>query len=161
MLCQREQSSAIGAAAEASLMANRFELYGSKFGSGATGLYNYIRNSGWWASSKNHMDNVSGLTSSVLSAVRDVLVSGKRTLPKYVDEHDCIYCGSYGYDIVKIITDGNIITAKNELVDHSNYIKDRTIIYNKYGAVYTFYTFPTEKSDPFGYTSYAKKEVSS
>lgn len=160
MLCQREQSSSIGAAAEASLMANRFELFGSKFGTGATGLYNYIRNSGWWASSKKHMDNVSGLNSTVLSAVRDVLINGNRTLPKYVDEHDCIYCGSYGYDIVKIVTDGKTITDKNQLLNHSNYIKDRTKIYNKYGAVYTFHSFPTEKSDPFGYTDIAKNKTS-
>ena len=36
-----------------------------------------------------------------------------------------------------------------------------TVIYNKMGAVYTFYQFPTIKSDPFGYTSSAKKKVDS
>ena len=155
-VCQREQGSVKGAAAEASLIANRYELYGSKYSS----IYTYVRNSGWWGSkSKNDKTMSSGsLSSKIENAVRDVLVDGKRTLPKYVDEHDCIYCGSYGYDITKIVTDGKKITSHSELRKHSNYISNKTKIYNKYGATYTFYTFPTESSDPFGYTKESNRK---
>jgi hypothetical protein len=161
MVCQREQGSAKGAAAEASLIANRFELYGSSYGTGGTGLYNYVAKSGWWGSAGSYMSNTSSLKSDVLAAVKEVLVLGKRTLALYVDEHDCIDCGSYGYDIYKIILNGTTITDKSSLKNHSNYIKDSTVIYNRYGAIYTFYTFPTETSDPFGYTSTAKSKYNS
>ena len=43
-VCEREQGSAVGAAAEASLMANRFELYKNSSGTGSQ-LYNYIKRS--------------------------------------------------------------------------------------------------------------------
>ena len=98
-------------------------------------------------------------SSDVLKAVKDVLVNGNRTLPLYVDEHDCISCGSYGFDINKIKVNGKTITDHSWLLNKSNYIKDKTVIYNKYGAVYTFYSFPTSTSDPFGYTTYAKNKV--
>lgn len=158
MVCQKEQGSAVGAAAEASLMANRFELYGSKYGVGANGLYNYVRNSGWFSNSKKAMDDTSKLKDSILSAVKDVLVNGKRTLPLYVDEHDCIDCGSHGFDIVKIILGDQTITDEDGLLDKSNYVSNETVLHNRYGAVYTFYSFPTKNSDPFGYTNKALKK---
>ena len=162
MLCQREQGTPIGAAAEASLMANRFELYGRNITNkkGGTGLYTYIRNAKWWANAEKHMDNTSSLNNSTLEAVRQVLVYGNRTLPPYVDEHDCIKCGNT-YDIIKIITNGTTITDKNKLLDRSNYIKDNTIIYNRYSSTYTFYSFPTATSDPFGYTNDAIRIINS
>lgn len=155
MVCQKEQGSVAGAAAEASLMANRFELYGSKYGTGANGLYNYVRNSGWFSNSKKAMDDTSKLKDSILTAVKDVLVNGNRTLPLYVDEHDCIDCGSHGFDIVKIILGDQTITDEDGLLDKSNYVSNETVLHNRYGAVYTFYSFPTENSDPFGYTKKA------
>lgn len=160
-LCQKEQGSAIGAAAEASLIANRFEFYGSKFGTGADGLYNYVRNSGWWAGGKKHTDNTEGLKDSIYTAVYNVLVLGNRTLPFYVDEHDCIDCGKYGFDIIKISINNYDITNKSELLNKNNYIQDKTTIYNKYDGIYTFYEFPTPKSDPFGYTKRAKNKYDS
>lgn len=159
-LCQQEQGSAEGAAAEASLMANLFELKGSKFGTGADGLYNYVANSGWFSNAKEHMKKTSSLKKDVHTAVYEVLILGKRKLPLYVDEHDCIDCGKYGFDVIKIVTGGTIITNadKAKIKDHSNYVQDKTVIYNKYGSVYTFYTFPTTNSDPFGYTEAAKNK---
>lgn len=156
MVAQREQGTPVGAAAEASLMANRFELYGSKFGTGGAGLYSYVADSGWFGNSRAYMQNTSGLKPDILSAVKEVLVLGKRTLPLYVDEHDCIDCGAYGFDIIRIVTGGKTITDANGLKNHSNYKQDDTVISNKYGATYTFYTFPTEISDPFGYTKDAR-----
>ena len=153
-LCQAEQGTPIGAAAEASLMANRFEL--SKGTKGTTGndLYNYIRNSSWWNDAPGNMDKKNA-SKKVIERVKSVLVDGKRTLPGYIDEHDCIDCGSYGFDIVKILTGNDVITTSSpiKLKSHSSYIKHKTIIYNKYGSVYTFYSFPTAWSDPFGYTN--------
>ena len=40
----------------------------------------------------------------------------------------------------------------------SAYVKNKTVMKNRYGATYTFYCFPTSKSDPFGYTSEAKRQ---
>ena len=159
MICQREQGSAVGAAAEASLIANRFELHANKqkFGTGATGLYNYVKDSGWWGNSAGtYMADTKKLKSDVLTAVHNVLVLGKRTLPLYVDEHDCIDCGAYGFDVVKIVIGDKTITNKNELLNRDNYKKDVTVIYNKYESVFTFHSFPTDYSDPFGYTDGAK-----
>lgn len=153
-LCYVEQGTSIGAAAEASLMANRFELSKGTTGTTATDLYNYIRNSSWWNNASGYMDQKNA-SKKVVEKVKAVLVDGKRTLPGYVDEHDCIDCGSYGYDITKIVTGNTTITTATpkKLKSHSSYIKHKTVIYNKYGSVYTFYSFPTSFSDPFGYTS--------
>lgn len=159
-LCQKEQGSAIGAAAEASLIANRFELYGSKYGTGADGLYNYVRNSKWWANGQKHTDNPEGLKDSVYTAVYNVLILGQRTLPLYIDEHDCIKCGK-SFDIIKIETDNQIITDEEGRLNRNNYIQHKTIIYNRYTSVYTFYTFPTTESDPFGYHIKAKNKYDS
>ncbi len=151
-LCEQEQGSAIGAAAEASLMANRYELWGSD----SSSLYSYVANSGWWAGASRYLQGTP--SPDVLAAVKEVLVLGNRTLDLYVDEHDCIDCGSYGFDIIKLVTDGEVITDHASLKDHSNYIKDKTVIYNKYTGVYTFSAFPTPSSDPFGYTAEAKSK---
>lgn len=162
MICQREQGTVIGAKAEASLIANRFELYGSKYGTEGAGLYNYVASSGWFGGgASSYMANTSGLRSDILGAVKEVLVLGKRTLDPYVDEHDCIDCGSYGFDIIKIITDGTTITDHSGLLNHENYTEYVTKIYNRYGAIYTFTTFPTNSSDPFGYTDLAKSKYDS
>lgn len=134
-ICIREQGSPEGAAAEASLMANLFELQGSSFGTGGSGLYNYVINSGWFGIPGYH--NIPGSESEDVKAaadgVRAVLVNGYRTLPKYVDEHDCLS------DIT------------NEPANRSDFIQFQTVLHNVYGATYTFYCFPTEYADPFGY----------
>ena len=147
-LAIHEQGTAKGAAAEASLMANRFELYGKKYGSGANGLVNYVANSKWFANAEKNMSDYKVITSSAYNAVKKVLVDGKRTLPKYVDEHDCFS------DLTSVKTNGSQITKTNR----SMYKSFNTIIKNRYGATYTFYSFPDSKSDPFGYTSAQKRQ---
>ena len=140
-LCFQEQGSAEGAAAEASLMANLYELVGNKKYSS---LYDYVRNSGWFAKAAYHMDNGTGDTQpGVLDAVSNVLVHGRRTLPKYVNEHDCTD------DIDSCTNNGNSIDKKNP----SKYKQHVTKIKNKYGSNYTYFCHPTSTSDPFGYTS--------
>ncbi len=151
-MCYREQGSAEGAAAEASIMANLFELKGGGYGTGASGLYNYVHNGGWFAGK-----SMNGTISDpeVISAVRAVLVDGKRTLPGYIDEHDCIYCGAnYGYDITSASNNGQSFDVN----DKSQYQQHVTVLKNRYGSTYTFYSFPTPTSDPFGYTSEENRE---
>lgn len=140
-LCQQEQGTAKGAAAEASLMANRFELYGSGYGSGASGLINYVKKSEWFAKATYWMNQTGSLQSSILNAVKSVLVDGKRTLPAYVDEHDCFS------DIKSVKTNGSTVNKSSR----SSYVKHNTVVKNNMGSTYTFYCFPDSNSDPFGY----------
>ena len=152
-LCYYEQGTAEGAAAEASLIANLFEIKGSSYGSGANGLYNYVRTSGWFASASSHMDAKSA-SDEIIAAVKSVLVDGKRTLPGYIDEHDCISCSRGGAGDITSVTNNGVAISKN---DKSSYIAHTSVIKTVYGATYTFYSFPTDTSDPFGYTSEERK----
>jgi len=154
-VCTAEQGSVNGAAAEASLMANLFENT-SGFGSGASGLYNYVRTSGWFSNAASKMDSGS-YTPEILAAVKDVLINGNRILPTDVVEHDCWFCnskrcsnGNEG-DICKIVTNGTTMTSESDISNRNNYVQDNTVIYNVYGSIYKFYTFPSDNSDPFGY----------
>lgn len=148
-LCVQEQGSVDGVKAEASLMANLLETSKSrqnKYGTDGTALYNWVREGGWFYKAAYFMDNTS-VGSKYVEAVRDVLVNGNRTLPQYIDEHDC-------FDDIKYISTGSIR-------NRSDYIKDRTIVKNKMGSTWTFYCFPSSKSDPFGYTKEAYDYVNS
>ncbi len=134
-LCTQEQGYSVdGVQAEASLMLNRYEKHGSEYSS----LMSYIRNSGWWSNSDYYMDN-GKTTDELVEAVREV-VNGDRFFPANVDEHDCLR------DIISVSNNG----VEFDVYDKSQYISGVTKIRNRYHSVYTFYTFPTEKSDPFG-----------
>lgn len=136
-LCYQEQGSA-AAPAEASLMANLYELHGQKYPS----LYDYVRNSGWFYRAAHYMDNGTA-SASVIEAVRSVLVEGLRTVPLYIDEHDAFS------DLVSVTNYGKEIHK----TDRSLYKRGITKIKNRYGSSYTFYCFPSAYSDPFGYTA--------
>lgn len=165
-LCQQEQPGLSGAAAEASLMANKFETEGStaktKYKDNtADGLYYYVRTSGWWNNAPKFMDRKNA-SPEVVEAVRDVLVNGNRTLPKYVNTHDCLSCntkkrcpnGKSG-DICYIKNDSFKLSKASEINNRLNYIPHVTQVANVYGLndFKTFYTFPNESSDPFSYKS--------
>lgn len=137
-LCQQEQGTVEGAAAEASLMCNRYELYGDSYSS----VYDYARNSGWFARAAHHMDNRDA-SDEIVSVVRNVINHGFRVLPAYVDEHNCFS------DIASATNNGTAITVSNR-EDYEQFV---TKIDNVYEASYTFYCFPASNSDPFGYTS--------
>ena len=141
-LCQQEQGTVAGAKAEASLMMNLFERNGSRYGSGASGLYNYVQNSGWFSRASYWMSQTGSLNPSILEACRSVFTGGQRTLPKYIDEHDCFS------DISSATNNGVAIN----IYDRSAYKQDVTKIRNRYGSSYTFYCFPDSSADPFGYT---------
>ena len=133
-----EQGSLEGAAAEASLMANLFELQGGSFGEGAQGLVNYVQQSGWFASASfTRKNEVSDELKRVISAV---LVEGKRTLPGYINEHDYNPTPGASGDISSV--DGPV-----------PYVAFESVLHNRFGSTYTFYSYPTSGSDPFGYTS--------
>ena len=146
-LCVQEQGSVDGCKAEASLMANLLETSKSrqnKYGTDAAGLYNWVREGGWFSRAAYYMDNGSAAKKHI-DAVRDVLVEGNRTLPQYVDEHDC-------FSDINSISTGSI---KNR----ADYIPNKTVIKNRYGSTYTFFCFPASGSDPFGYTKEAYEYV--
>lgn len=146
-LCVQEQGSVNGVKAEASLMANLLETSvrrQEKYGTDGNGLYKWVREGGWFYRAAYFMDG-SKVGSKYVEAVREVLVEGRRTLPQYVDEHDC-------FSDIKSISTGSVR-------DRSAYIKDVTIIKNRMGSTYTFYSFPASGSDPFGYTKEAYKYV--
>ena len=146
-LCVQEQGSMDGVKAEASLMANLLETSPSrqaKYGTDGNGLYNYVRNGGWFYRAAHFMDGPK-VASKYVEAVREVLVEGNRTLPQYVDEHDCFS------DILSIST--------GSIRNRADYITGETIIKNKMGSTYTFYSFPASGSDPFGYTQAAYEYV--
>jgi uncharacterized protein YjdB len=149
-LCQQEQGTAKGAAAEASLMANHMDLRqgnAKKYSINGQGLYDYVRYGKWFAHAAKWMDKQDP-RADVLEAVRKVLVEGKRTLPGYINEHDCFS------DISSATNNGSAISVKNR----GSYVQHTTYIKNRYGGNYTFYCFPTESSDPFGYTSKTKRQ---
>lgn len=144
-LCQQEQGTVTGAKAEASLMANQLETSASrrnKYGTGADGLYNWVRNGGWFAKAVHWMDN-GKVSDAVLAGVRDVLVNGNRTLPQFVDEHDCL-------SDIKAISTGSV-------TNRGDYVQGKTVVKNTYGSTWTFWCFPDGTSDPFGYTAAAYK----
>lgn len=146
-LCVQEQGTLKGIKAEASLAANILETntyYAKRFGSD---IYSFMRYSCWFSNASYYMDN-GNATGEQVAAIKDVLVFANRTLPQYVDEHDCFS------DIVSTSNYGKPFNKR----DRSKYIKDVTVITNKYGSIYTFYCFPDVKADPFGYIHKPKPE---
>ena len=140
-----EQGNDAGAAAEMSLILNKYYLSGHTDGD-ANNLYNYLYGNRWWHESADVMDggsecNHPNPTEEEKQKILAVL-QGARTIPLYIDEHD--WRGDISY-----IENGNG-SDKN---DNSCYVQHQTIIHNNMGSTYTFYCFPSPKSDPFGYTS--------
>lgn len=82
-LCYIEGGDANGAADVASIMANRYELYGKKK---YKNLYKYVRSSGWWFLA-SEMDEEKA-PAKAIAVVSAVLKDGKRTLPGFIDEYD-------------------------------------------------------------------------
>lgn len=158
IICFREQgSNDAGVRACASHMCNYYERYQTK---NFKDVYECTFGSGWYwgkARNKKWIQEHPDVPVSVIDAVRDVIVNGKRTLPEYVDEYDCLS------DIALIINGGRTYTRERDkeyIMNRANYIKDKTIIQNVYaegsGDRYTFYCFPdgvNGSCDAFGYIS--------
>lgn len=141
-ICYRNKGTLESVAAEASLMANLFELKGNGYGSGAEGLYNYVKNSGWFSGAKegNTTDN-----QDVISVVKTVLVDGKRTLPKYIDEMDNII------DLKSITVNDLKFLSKTNLNYPNNFVPYKTLVENQFGNSYYFYNLLNNTI--YGYTN--------
>ena len=140
-ILQHEQPGIEGRMAEASLMANLVD----KTGDDKATVDNLIKKAtgGWFAKGKDRFNNPGSPEQISIDAAKSVLVEGKRTLPRYVDEHDCFS------DLTSVTNNGSSIKK----TDRSLYQPHVTKIKNKYGASGTFHSFPNSKSDPFYYTS--------
>lgn len=127
--------------AEVSLLANLVDKDGKKHS--AQDVVNKVKGA-WFGASRAPGRYAEGTTNqSLIKYVKDVLVDGKRTLPRYIDEHDCFS------DILSATNNGSSVSVS----DRSSYQPNVTKVKNRYGSNWIFYEFPTSSSDPFGYTS--------
>lgn len=143
-----EQGTIAGWYAEASQIANRTDIKGDSYATGENAVKTVT--SGWYAKGKDRYKAGTN-NATVIQIVKNVFCKGLRTLPRYINEHDCM---------------SDISTAKNGSTSvksqKSKWKKHTTIIRNRMGSTYTFYSFPGGYKtgvDPFGYTSssYRKK----
>ena len=143
-IIDHEQPGPEGKYAEASIMANLTDIKGD---SNATTPNLIKKAKTWFASGESRFANPGSPTSTAINAVKDVIIGGKRTLPRYVNEHDCFS------DITSATNNGKSFSK----TDRNQYKQHVTKIKNKYGASGTFWGFPNSKSDPFYYTSDADR----
>ena len=91
-IVQHEQGTVAGRYAEASQMANLTDIDGDDKAT-PENLIKKLK-SGWYAKGTSRYEaGASGsakIEDSALQAVKDVIVDGKRTLPRYINEHDYI-----------------------------------------------------------------------
>jgi hypothetical protein len=137
-----EQGTVAGWYAEASQIANRCDIKGDKYATGKR--VEEVLKSGWYAHGKSRYEAGTN-NSTVIKIVKDVFCKGLRTLPRYIDEHDCM---------------SDISSVKNGLKSvkstKSKWKRHKTVIKNRMGSRYTFYDFPGGYGtgvDPFGYTN--------
>lgn len=91
ILCQRLASDDLNVvAAEASLLANRYELYGSPSDTSGDSLLNYMISSNYWGADSSDYMKDRDVNTTASYVVRDVLLQGHRALPLYVDERQFI-----------------------------------------------------------------------
>lgn len=130
-MCKQEQGANVNAVKfEASLAANLYESRGSAYAT----INDYIRNSGWFASTSK---NKTTSDKNLVNAVKEVLVDGKRVLPPQINEHD------WTGDIKSISPSG-------DKTKRSSYKQFETKVH----AIgnWTFYCWPKFTADPFGTT---------
>lgn len=142
-----EQGTIEGYFAEASQIANRTDIRGDQYATGANVVKTVT--SGWYAKGKSRY-NAGTSNEKVIAIVKKVFCDGFRTLPRYIDEHDCMS------DIGSVRKNG-----KNIRGDKSKWTRHDTVIKNHMGSTYIFYDFPGGYKtgvDPFGYTSRAMRE---
>ena len=139
-IISREQSGKAGRFAEASLLANLTDISGDNK---ATVDNIVAKARGKWFSTRGEYSKSYAPPQDALDAVQACIIDGKRTLPRYINEHDCFS------DLTSVTNDGKAITK----TDRSKYKQHVTKIKNRYGASGTFYSFPDSASDPFYYTS--------
>ena len=153
--CYKENFTEEGAMAEMSLILNKYESEGAK--ERGLSIIEFMKEKDkdgktWW--SQNTLDAMEDDSVYDLDyerkrtekAIKKVL-KGKRTLPPYVNEHDC-------FEDIKSSKNGNKEITYIE--NREEYIKDKTKVENNMDSKYTFFCFPDGKSDLFGYTKVSK-----
>ena len=137
-----EQGSWEGRLAEISQICNRCDIKGDQYATDD----NLVKTvtSGWYAHGKSRYEQGTS-NAMAIKAVKIVACGGYRTLPRYIDEHDCM-------SDISSVKNGivSVIRAKTKWIPH------KTIIKNKMSSKYIFYSFPggyKSGVDPFGYTS--------
>lgn len=130
-------------AAGATLIANRFELYGKKY----SNVYNYTRKCGWFGTSGDigKLMGTNAASSKAVTLVKAVLTQGKRTLPAYVDDFCLLDDVRYAQTGKKRVTD------KAALAKNSTYKPHKTVVCDTFGNKLTFYG--RIGADIAGYTS--------
>ena len=137
-----EQGTIAGWYAEASQIANLAEL---RFGGDPVKAVK----SGWYAHGTSRY-NAGTSNQTVINIVKRAFLDGYRTLPKYINEHDCM-------SDIQSVTEG----GKSVKSDKSKWKRHTTVIKNRMGSTYYFYDFPGGYKtgvDPCGYTSKALRE---
>ena len=166
-----------GVATEASVMANLYEeSISNKSGRDYSSVYDFVYNSGWFNSQTIDNHALNEVTDELFNAVKDVLVNGNRTLPLYVNEHDCWFCtthrcynGNKG-DVCYLNNGGSNLSSAAEIKNRDNYISGKTKVYTYYmrnnsdsdGKYFIFYGWArpsTKGGDPFGYTESNYKRI--
>ena len=152
VLGKAEQGTPQGAEAELSLLLNLFESRNPyAINPSIQEIAQWATDCGWFAHAARRWESTAG--PDYVAVARSVL-AGNRVMPSYILEHDCME------DLAYIETDG---------VRYSPYQKDKyvsgvTVCYQapvhehkgrRFGfrrpTHWTFYSFPTSTSDPFGY----------
>ena len=142
-----EQGSIAGWYAEASQIANRTDIRGDQYATGVNAVKTVT--SGWYAKGKTRY-NAGTSNKTVITIVKRVFCDGYRTLPRYIDEHDCM-------SDISTVKNGKVGVKKSK----SKWKTHTTVVKNKMGSTYTFYSFPGGYKtgvDPFGYTSKKYRE---
>lgn len=140
ILCQRLASDDLNlVAAEASLLANRYELYGSSSSdTSGDALLNYMISSKYWGADSSDYMKDRDVNTTASYVVRDVLLQGHRALPLYVDERQFISDRS-------LYKDGDMVTKTDGTTyRYYGYLSDDTSVL--YGYTETAYQQITGKT---------------
>lgn len=155
-ICQRVASDDLSeAAAEASLLANRYELYsGLSEGSGSD-LVSYLESDGYWGEDVASYAASYSASEDVVYVVKDVLMNGYRALPLYVDERDLYSDVQIPGHLTSDEEDGSISFSSPVSL-----VEDQTDVIGSKNRTYRFYRFIGDDQVVFGYTETAWQAVS-
>lgn len=152
VLGHAEQGSLEGAAAELSLLLNLFERrHPDAVDVSIQEVAKWATECGWFAHASRRWEKTA--SPEYLAVARNIL-GGNRVLPQNIVEHDC------REDLAYIETDG----IRYSPYQQDKYVSGVTVVYQapvhehngrKFGfrkpSHWIFYSFPAEKSDPFGF----------
>ena len=152
VLGKAEQGSPEGAEAELSLLLNLYESrHPDAVNPSIQEVAQWATDCGWFAHAARRWETTAG---PEYVAVAHSVLAGNRIMPPFILEHDCLE------DLAYIETNG----IKYSPYQKDKYVSGVTVCYQapvhehngrKFGfrkpVHWTFYCFPTAKSDPFGY----------